>query len=176
MLGTLELEITGTLSPIRILAFSLLRVRMRGLASRLASVSVSLKLAVADSPLAVSRLIVRWCRSPQVAALDGVPSVKLFGQSIPRSVSRSRDTSSTSTSSITSGSGRSCAAIIRSATRIDSGVARIETVLARSSVTISLIFSRLLSSASMCLASVLDNWNVRTLRSWYSCCLAAVAG
>ena len=59
MLVVLELEITGTLSPIMMRALSLLRVRMRGLANRFASVSVSLKFAVAERLLTFSSLIVR---------------------------------------------------------------------------------------------------------------------
>ncbi|VWC25942.1 hypothetical protein BUB20358_06089 [Burkholderia ubonensis] len=176
VLGVLELEITGTLSPIMMRAFSLLRVRMRGLASRFASVSVSLKSAVADSPLTFSALTGRWCSAPQVFTVLGVDTVNELGQLMPSCDIRSCDTSSTSTSSITSGSGRSCAAIISSATLIMSGVPRIVTVFARSSITTSFTFSRLFSSDWICFASTFDNWNVRTLSSWYSSSFAGVAG
>ncbi|VWB85886.1 hypothetical protein BTE28158_04087 [Burkholderia territorii] len=176
VLGVLELEITGTLSPIMMRAFSLLRARMRGLASRFASVSVSLKSAVADSPLTFSALTGRWCSTPHVSAELGVDTVNEFGQLMPSCDIRSCETSSTSTSSITSGSGKSCAEIISSATLIMSGVPRIVTVFARSSITASFTFNRLFSSDWICFASTFDNWNVRTLSSWYSSSLAGVAG
>ena len=174
--GVTVLVIVGTRSPIRMRAFSLLRARMRGLANRLASESSSFKFSVALRPVALSAPRVRLRRPLSVFALVGVEMPKLLGNCSPMLLSRSRETSSTSTSSITSASGTSCAAITLVATAIASGVSRITSVLLRSSTDTSLILSTDFSTDIRYFASALETWKVRTCRSWYSFCLAGVAG
>ena len=105
--GVTVLVITGTFSPIRILAFWLSRVRNFGAASTLPSESDKLKLAVApNGPPTTPSLFSGMCpRSCSVFTPLGVWTPKVLGHWMPSSRIRSRDTSSTSTSSITSGSG-----------------------------------------------------------------------
>ena len=57
-----------------------------------------------------------------------------------------------------------------------SGVPRTTRVLVLSSSDMSATFSTVFSTFCMVLPSALDSWNTRTFRSWYSFCLAAVAG
>ena len=146
--------ITGTRSPIRILAFSRFFTRMRGLARMLVSpfsarrltdglsmptleplmprslssvswVVVSVLFWTVVLPVAVDTTVAGFCTM--------LSTVNLPGGSMPISVMRDRLTSSTSTSSMTSGSARSCAAMSFSASRIALGVSRIVMVLSLSS-------------------------------------------
>ena len=109
-------------------------------------------------------------------ALVGVEIDTESGSCRPRLVSRSCEISITSTSSITSGSGTSCAAMTFDATAIASGVSRMTSVPVFSSAEISLTFTTDFSTDIMYFTSMLLTWKVRTCRSWYSFCFAAVAG
>ena len=82
-------------------------------------------------------------------------TVNLPGGSMPISDRRERLTSSTSTSSSTSGSAKSCAAINLPARRMASGVSRMVRLLSLSSAYRSLVLSTVLSMVKTVLASAL---------------------
>ncbi len=145
--------ITGTLSPMWILAFSLFFTRMRGLARILTS-PVSLRrltVGLGDTPMSArlrlrSESMVR--RPPGTLSVtttppgatvlftvaSGVSTVNWFGYWTPSSCRRLRFTSRISTSSITSGSGRSASITSRSTRRTASGVSRTTSRLSLSSM------------------------------------------
>ena len=174
---TLAVEVVviiGTLSPTKILAFSLFFTRILGLESKLTSPVVFLKLTAGfdetsslpllrlSSPSNVSceaELTVELANTP-VAEVTVVIGIKLFtltrlGKSMPNSCNRLLLTSNTSISNITSGSSKSFAATNFSATRITSGVSRITSIFSRSSTKISFVLSMVLSNTETCLALVL---------------------
>ena len=138
------LVMTGSRLPIRILAFSLLRARMRGLARVLTRPACFIAFTVTLSALTPMVLEFWWLRSestspPVLAPVAAAPSfegvsVALPGYWMPRSWMRLREISSTSTSSMTSGSATSIEATSFSAMRTASGVSRITTTLVRSSM------------------------------------------
>src|SRR6185295_8370071 len=78
---------------------------------------------------------------PAVPAAPTRLTASESGKRMPRSSSRLEPTSSTSTSSITSGSARSCAAISRSARRTAAGVSLITSRLSFSSMNRSRVFT-----------------------------------
>ena len=172
----------GILSPIRILAFSLLRTRSLGLASvdvsptsrrRLTSRLLGLKPTPMRSRPMPSRL-------PSVSESlptggSGVSENEL-GNLTPSSLRREAATSSTSTSSSTSGSALSKTASSRSASWMFSGESRSASRLLRSSTKGSRILSIALRKAAAPLGSLLERLNTRTSCSWYSRCFSAVLG
>ena len=143
--GVTLLVMTGSLLPISTLAFSLLRARMRGLASVFTSPACFIAFSVTLSAV-IPMVLEFWCwrsesTSPEapvtapaaVVSFDGV-RVAVVGYWMPRSCRRLRESSSTSTSSITSGSATSSEATSFSAMRTVSGVSRITSELVRSSM------------------------------------------
>ncbi len=173
-------EIFGILSPMTILAFSLLRTRMRGLASVVVSPSVLLALSVA---LIGPVVIVLLFRPRSWSIVSTLPSNDVSGENpsddgqlIPRSITLLRLISSTSTSSITSGSGTSCSATSCVAMRIASGLSRRITRFSFSSTTTSRLLRIVLNVLAMDLASAFARKNVLTVISWYSRSLAATFG
>ena len=112
-------ETIGSLSPMRIFAFSLLLTRMRGLAKVLKSPVSRFRLTVTPPMPKVIRSRVRprmLAKFKLVSPAGGsTVSEKVSGNLIPRSVSRVALISMTSTSSSTSGSLESYSAMRRSA-------------------------------------------------------------
>src|SRR5213595_1322726 len=164
--GVTLLVMTGSRWPMRILAFTLLRARMRGLASVLTRPACFIAFTVTASELIWMVWEFWWDRSessrppavpvPVVAfASDEGVSVALPGYWMPRSWTRLREISSTSSSSITSGSATSTEATSFSAMRTTSGVSRITRTFARSSMNRVFAASTLLSIPSTSLGVAL---------------------
>ncbi len=183
--------ITGTRSPIRIFAFSLLRTRMRGFARILLSESSFLALMVTPPIAALMLSLLMPLRLPKVkgtvlvvvaipvlvvvvACASDSPTVS--GQRIPSSVRRERLISMISTSSITSGSFKSCSVMMRSAMRIASGVSRMMISPSRSSITMSFVFRMVLMVLDTAFTSAFARKNVRTESGWYSFSFCGVLG
>ncbi|OIQ65094.1 hypothetical protein GALL_533500 [mine drainage metagenome] len=169
--------ITGTLSPIKNLAFSRLRTRMRGLARMLMSPNWRFRLRVMALPSPPTLTAVSlMARSAFKVIGSATPKVTAPGNCTPMLLSWVWLNSSISTSSITSGSGWSLAAMSFSAMATCSGVSRITIRLRLSSVYKSLILSTVLSKIESCLTSALATKKLRTVKSWYSLILSGRAG
>ena len=166
--------IIGTLSPTKILAFSLFLTRILGLDNKLTSPLIFLKLTAGfgdtskrlllflNKPSNVNCVAVFTVELAAIPAPDVtvVIGIKLFkatrlGYSMPSSCKRLRLTSNTSISSITSGSSKSLAATNFSAILITSGVSRITSILSLSSTNMSLVLSIDFNKTAACLALVL---------------------
>ena len=166
---------TGSFSPICTRAFSRLRARMVGLASRLVAPASPRKVA---SSAGLATLARKLARSPSDTwpLTPGRPYCTVSGQPRPSSSSRLLATSITSTAIITSGSARSSVAINCSTWRTTSAVSRTTSAFSRSSAYRSRVLVIVRTRPSNCRASALTRYRLRVTSSWCSRCLAAVLG
>ena len=165
---------TGSLSPICTRAFSRLRARSVGLASRLVLPTLARSRATSAGLATRPRkpLLDKGTRS----AAPGTAKLMLSGHCKPTDSTSSDEISITSTASMTSGSGRSSMATSCSTMRTTSGVSRTTTELSLSSTCRSRVLAMVRTSVTTWRASALVRNRLRVTSSWCSRCLAGVFG